>query len=110
MRVYLEKNVQQKRIWVIKLGTKFKIERNVDEKTFWFITLRVKKIIEAETFIFSTSKDDYFRQSAEIFSQAKPNRSVTSTELAFYLGIKKKEMIVDNRVLEEQNQTADLNG
>ncbi len=92
------------------MGTKFNLERDVDEKTFWFITLRVKKIKKAETFIFSTSKDDCFRQSAEIFSLAKPNRSVTSTELAFYFGIKKKRMIVDTRVLEEQNQTADLNG
>ncbi len=92
------------------MGTKFNLERDLDERTFWFITLRVKKIKKAETFIFSTSKDDYFRQSAEIYSLAKPNRSVTLTELAFYLGIKRKEKIVDTRVLGEQNQTADLNG
>jgi hypothetical protein len=61
------------------------------KRTFWFITLRVKKIKKAETFIFSTSKDDYFRQSAEIYSLAKPNWSVALTELAFYLGINKEK-------------------
>ncbi len=80
------------------MGTKFNLELDVDEKTFWFVTLRVNKIKRQKTFIFSTSKDD----CRDFFSsQTKPECNFDGVSVLFR-NKRKKRMIVDTQVLEEQ--------